>query len=60
MALRLADQVRESRDPVTMEPMPAAERRIVHLALSEDPDVETESVGEGDARKVTIVYREDR
>ena len=59
LALRLADQIRESRVPVTMEPMPAAERRIVHLALSEDPDVETESVGEGDARKVTIVYRED-
>ncbi len=58
LAVRLADRVRETRAPVTLEPMPAAERRIIHLVLQEDPDVATESVGEGDARKVTIVYRD--
>lgn len=54
LAMKLADQVRVRRVPFTMEPMPAFERRIVHLALAEHPDVVTESVGEGDARKIVI------
>ncbi len=37
-----------------MEPMPPDERRVVHLALAEDPDVTTQSVGEGEERKVII------
>ena len=57
LAQRLAARVRETHEPMALEPMPPAERRIVHLALAEDPDVATESVGEGDARKVMIVYR---
>lgn len=57
LAQRLAARVRENHEPVALEPMPPAERRIVHLALAEDPEVATESVGEGDARKVMIVYR---
>jgi len=55
LALRVADQVRKSRQPVALEPMPAHERRIVHLALRDHPSVTTQSVGEGDRRKVTIV-----
>jgi spoIIIJ-associated protein len=39
---------------VTLEPMPPSERRIVHLALADDPAVMTVSIGEGDARKVAI------
>ena len=54
LAHRMADRVRQSRRPVTLEPMPAAERRIIHLALSEDQDVMTASVGQGDERKVVI------
>jgi len=57
LAQRLAARVRETHEPIALEPMPPAERRIVHLALAEDPEVATESVGEGDARKVMIVYR---
>jgi spoIIIJ-associated protein len=54
LARRMADRVRQSRRPVTLEPMPAAERRIIHLALSEDPQVTTASIGSGDQRKVVI------
>ena len=55
LALRMADQVTQSGRTVALEPMPPAERRIIHLALREHPSVITQSVGEGDRRKVTIV-----
>ena len=58
LAKEAADEVRESHATVELEPMPAAERRIVHLTLSEDPEIETESAGAGDARRVQIVYRD--
>jgi spoIIIJ-associated protein len=54
LARRMADRVRTSGQPVTLEPMPPNERRIVHLALAKDPTVITESLGEGDSRKVSI------
>ena len=46
-----------SGQPVTLEPMPANERRIVHLALAENPEVITRSIGEGEVRKVVISPR---
>ncbi|MCK5634411.1 MAG: single-stranded DNA-binding protein, partial [Anaerolineales bacterium] len=42
---------------MSLEPMPAYERRIVHIELRENPDVDTVSVGERDQRKVTIIPR---
>jgi spoIIIJ-associated protein len=54
MAQRFASRVRSTRTPMQLEAMPPNERRLIHLALSEDPDVMTESVGEGDARRVVI------
>jgi spoIIIJ-associated protein len=54
LARRMADRVRQSRRPMTLEPMPANERRIIHLALSEDSSVVTGSVGQGEDRKVVI------
>ncbi len=59
LARRMADRVRQSRRSVTLEPMPAAERRIIHLALADDESVQTASVGAGDARKVVIRPRGD-
>jgi len=57
LARRMADQAIEQDRTMTLEPMPPAERRIVHLELRDHPRVYTESVGEGDQRKVTIVPR---
>lgn len=54
MARRLADKVVANGRPITLEPMPANERRIVHMALRDRPGVFTESCGEGASRKVQI------
>jgi len=57
LALRLAEKVKTSRRSMTLEPMPASERRIIHLALSNHPDVSTQSTGEGEGRKVVILLK---
>ena len=54
LARRMAERVRQSGRPLTLEPMGAYERRIVHLALRADPTVYTESSGEGENRKIVI------
>jgi spoIIIJ-associated protein len=59
MAQRAASEVRERGEPVTLGVMPAAERRIIHLQLQEDPDLKTESFGEGSSRRVRILYRDE-
>lgn len=59
LAERMAERVRDIGDPITLEPMSAAERRLVHLAFVEDPELETNSVGEGDSRKVVISLRQE-
>jgi spoIIIJ-associated protein len=58
LALYLAEQVKSRRHAITMEPMPADERRIVHLTLADNPDVTTQSIGEGENRKVVILLRQ--
>ncbi len=57
LALRLAEKVKMTRRSMTLEPMPANERRIIHLTLSNHPDVSTQSTGEGDERKVVILLK---
>ena len=57
LALRLAEQVKLRHRAMTLEPMPADERRIIHLALANHPDVVTHSVGEGEGRKVVILLK---
>ena len=59
MAQRAAAEVREHSEPVTLGVMPAAERRIIHLQLQDDPELMTESQGEGSSRRVRILYRDD-
>ncbi len=54
LALRLAEQAKRGRRVITLEPMPADERRVIHLALADNPDVTTQSMGEGEKRKVAI------
>ncbi len=55
MAERMATQVMKSGRRQSLEPMPSVERRIIHIALRDHPDVKTESTGEEPHRKVTIV-----
>jgi spoIIIJ-associated protein len=55
MAQRMAEQALQRQRTLSLEPMPASERRIIHLELRDHPGVRTESVGEGDRRKVTII-----
>jgi spoIIIJ-associated protein len=50
----LARQVRGDGRPRTTEPLNAYERRVVHMALNDEPDVTTYSVGEGGERRVTV------
>ena len=54
----MAEQVKVKKVPFTLKPMPAYERRIIHLTLADHPDVVTQSVGEGEARKVVILPKE--
>lgn len=54
LALRLADQVRNGRRSITLDPMPSDERRIVHLTLSDNQNIATQSTGEGTERRVVI------
>lgn len=54
LAQRMADRVMREGRPVALEPMPAYERRIIHLSLRDHPGVITLSIGDGEARKVTI------
>lgn len=54
LAEHMAETVVASGEPFTMEPMPAYERRIIHVALVNHPQVTSESTGFGEARKVVI------
>ncbi|MFC1934287.1 RNA-binding cell elongation regulator Jag/EloR [Chloroflexota bacterium] len=58
LARRMAEQVKAKEEPFTLEPMSAFERRIVHLTLADHPDVITQSIGQGESRKVVILPKE--
>ncbi len=57
LADRMAERVMQMRRPLPLEAMPPNERRVIHLALREHPDVYTESQGEGEGRKIIIYPR---
>jgi spoIIIJ-associated protein len=59
LARRMADQAMKTGRRQVLEPMPANERRIIHIELREHPGVRTESIGEDPRRKVTIIPKEE-
>ncbi len=58
MALSMGEKAKREHKPVRLEPMPARDRRVVHLALKEDPMITTRSAGEGLLRSIEIVPAE--
>jgi spoIIIJ-associated protein len=54
LARRVAEQVRATKKPQSLDPMQAYERRIVHMALRNDSTVYTESEGVGESRRITV------
>jgi spoIIIJ-associated protein len=57
MATRIGERVRLTGKAVTIGPFNAQERRIIHMALKDDPAVTTESLGEGAIKKIIIALR---
>ena len=57
LALRLAKTVEKTKNSVTLEPMQAYERKIIHSKLQDNPKIKTESIGEEPYRKVVISYK---
>ncbi|MCW5830231.1 MAG: KH domain-containing protein [Deltaproteobacteria bacterium] len=55
LAIRLAQKARQSGRLQSVEPMPAHERRIIHVTLQDEPEVRTESLGDGDLKRVVVV-----
>jgi spoIIIJ-associated protein len=57
LAKRMAERVAANHQPITLEAMPPNERRIVHLTLRDHPTVATNSIGEGEHRRVMILHK---
>ena len=55
MAIRLGDKAKRTGHSQTVGPFNAYDRRIIHLTLKEDPSLNTESLGEGELKKVKII-----
>jgi spoIIIJ-associated protein len=54
IALRAARQVKMTGDAITLDAMQPFERRAIHLALEDDPDITTNSIGEEPERRVVV------
>jgi spoIIIJ-associated protein len=54
LAQRSAEEAKRTRRPQLLPPLSPGERRLVHLALAADPEVETESEGDGFLKRVAI------
>jgi spoIIIJ-associated protein len=57
MARHAAERVRTTRTAFTFGPMNSNERRIIHTSLAEEPDLHTESIGEGNARRLKVTLK---
>lgn len=60
MALRLGEKAKRQRRTVTVDALSAADRRIIHAALQDDPWVSTKSLGQGSYRRLLIIPEGDR
>jgi spoIIIJ-associated protein len=60
LAQRMADKAVERNRAVTLEPMSAYDRRIIHMALRDHAEVYTNSVGEGETRRVRIYLKQEQ
>lgn len=60
MALRLGEKAKRQRKTVTVDALSAADRRIIHAALEDDPWVSTKSLGQGSYRRLLIIPEGDR
>ena len=60
MALRLGEKAKRQRKTVTVDALSAADRRIVHAALQDDPWITTKSLGQGSYRRLLIIPEGDR
>ena len=57
LASRVAERVASTGRSITLEPMAPNERRVIHMALADNPRVDTESTGFGENRKITVIPR---
>ncbi len=55
LAHRMAEQAKRKGKPVTLNPMPPQDRRIIHLVLQADPSLTTQSSGKGALRRLVII-----
>ena len=55
MAFRIGEKAKRTGHVLTIGPFNAQDRRIIHIALKEDPSIRTESLGEGEIKKITII-----
>lgn len=58
-ALDAAKEVKRWGEPMTLPAMNARDRRIIHVTLQNDPELTTESIGEGAFKKVVISLKKD-
>jgi spoIIIJ-associated protein len=59
-ALRLGESAKRQRKTISLDNLSARERRIVHLALEDDPWLSTKSLGQGPFRRLLIIPQGDR
>jgi spoIIIJ-associated protein len=57
MARHAAERVRSTRSAFTFGAMNSNERRVIHTSLAEEPDLHTESIGEGSARRLKVTLK---
>ena len=57
LSMKVAKSVQQTKMDALLDPMPADERKVIHRYLSDMPNIMTKSEGEGDNRRLRIVYK---